>query len=117
VYSQKYGTRAGGAANPEKKEAMAEQGVDVDPSLSASEAEAIAGPQGDHLTPTQRRGMGVTTEAGAGGPAGRRRQKRPAAPDRAELPTLSAAVSQAVLAVLAVPSVALLRLLRLFRRR
>lgn len=115
VYSQQYGTRAGGAANPEKKEAMAEQGVDVDPSLSASEAQAIAGPQGDALTPTQRRGLGVTP--GTEGPAGRRRPRRPTSPNEADLPTFGAALSQAVLAVLALPSVALLRLLRLFRRR
>jgi membrane protein len=116
VFSQQYGTRAGGAANPEKKEAVAEQGVQLDTSLSVQETSALTQQAAEALTPSQRRGLARFLPPRLL-PA--RFQPKPHAPRPAEteLPTLSAALGNAALALLAVPTVAVLRLLRLFRRR
>lgn len=129
VFSQQYGTQAGGAANPEKKEAVAEQGADIDTGVSASEAGAIAATPVENMTPAQRRTLKTLGHAAPGQaksglgrfvPARFRRQEadisdvqRP----RDDLPTVRAAVGNAALALLAVPSVAVLRLVRVFRRR
>ncbi len=110
VFSQQYGTRAGGAANPEKKEAVAEQGVVLDTTLSASEAQAMQNTPAEALTPVQRRGLARLLPA--------RFQRRPVARrPQPELPTVGAALGNAVTAVLAVPAVVVLRLVRLLRGR
>ncbi len=115
VFSQQYGTRAGGAGNPGKKEAVAEQGVALDTSVSASEASAIRETPTENLTPVQRRGL-----AGWGLsrwlPARFGRPTAPTSPQHDALPTIRQALGNAVLALLAVPSVLLLHLLRLLRR-
>ena len=110
VYSQTYGTRAGGSGNPEKKEALAEQGAEIDPSVSPQEVQAIQNARPETMTPVRRRGLARLVPA---------RFQRPPAPARpeAELPSLSAALSNAAVALLAVPSVAVLQLVRLIRGR
>ncbi|WP_407569477.1 YihY/virulence factor BrkB family protein [Deinococcus altitudinis] len=122
VFSQQYGTRAGGAGNLEKKEAVAGQGVQLDTSVSESEAQAISQTPPEAMNPVQRRGLvgrglahllpgraRAATPATGGG--------RPTRPTETEPPTLRAALGNAALAILAVPSVALLRLLWLLRGR
>lgn len=106
VYSQKYGTRAGGAANVGKKEAVAAQGAEIDTAPSAQEAEAAA--QTDQpLRDTRGRVLGVPL------PRLPRRRPTPAASARASaLPGLRATLWNALSAVLAVPAVLVLRLLR-----
>ncbi len=132
VFSQRYGTQAGGAGNPEKKEAVAEQGAAIDTGVSASEAEAIAATRSEDMTPAQRRTLETLGHKPAGQKSGRRsgvsrfipaRFRRPAQPTpeaeqpQDDLPTVRAAISNATIAVLAVPSVAVLRVVRVFRRR
>ncbi len=122
VFSQQYGTRAGGAGNLEKKEAVAEQGVQLDTNVSASEARAMSQTSPEALTPAQRRGLlsrGLVGRGLARVLPGRNRADRPVQvrPAEAEPPTLRAALSNAALAILAVPSVALLRLLWRLRGR
>ncbi len=130
VFSQQYGTRAGGAANPEKKEAVAQQGVVLDTSVSASEAQAIQDTPAEALTPVQRRrfiphgliphgliSQGLISQRLARLLPARFRRRPVARRPEPELPTLRAALGNAALAVLAVPAVAVLRLVRLLRRR
>ncbi|ULH14550.1 YihY/virulence factor BrkB family protein [Deinococcus sp. KNUC1210] len=135
VYSQQYGTHAGGASNPDKKAAVADQGGAIDPSVSAKEAEAIAQTPADKLTPAQRRSLSEKGQQAAQDTASdrvphakrslrdrlQRRFQRtpptppaPRAPDAApDLPSIGAAVQNAVIALLAVPSVMVLTLVRL----
>ena len=139
VYSQQYGTHAGGAGNPDKKAAVADQGGAIDPAVSAKEAQAIAQTPADKLTPAQRKSLADQGHATAAGehegrvPSAkqglrdrlRRRLQRhpqpepaPRAPDAPpELPSIRAAVQNAVIALLAVPSVLVLSVVRLFRRK
>ena len=137
VYSQQYGTRAGGAGNPDKKAAIVQQGGAIDPRVSAGEAEAISRTPPEQLTPAQRavlEGQGHTAgeelraaPTAKGGLAARLRRRlgrpptpppAPASPDApTPLPGLGTAIQQAVIALLAVPSLAVLRLVRLFGRR
>lgn len=132
VFSQRYGTQAGGAGNPEKKEAVAEQGAAIDTGVSASEAEAIAATAPEDMTPAQRRTLETLGHKPAGQKTGRRsgvsrfvpaRFRRPTPPTpeagrpQDDLPTVRAAIGNATVAVLAVPSVAVLRIVRVFRRR
>ena len=120
VFSQQYGTRAGGAANPEKKEAVAQQGVVLDTSVSASEAQAMQDTPAEALTPVQRRRSiphGLISQRLARLLSARFQRRPVARRPEPELPTLTAALSNAALAVLAVPAVAVLRLVRLLRGR
>ena len=110
----------GGAANPEKKEAVAQQGVVLDTSVSASEVQAMQDTPAEALTPVQRRRFIphelISQRLARLLPA--RFQRRPVArKPEPELPTLRAALGNAALAVLAVPAVAVLRLARLLRGR
>ena len=118
VFSQQYGTRAGGAANLEKKAAVAEQGVQLDTTVSASEAQAIGQTPLEAMSPAQRQGLVGQGLVGRG--LARLLPGRPHAdasppplrrPAQSGPPTLRAALGNAALAILAVPSVALLRLL------
>jgi len=136
VFSQRYGTQAGGAGNPEKKEAVAEQGAAIATGVSASEAEAIAATPPEDMTPAQRRTLKTMGHLPAGQENGQKPERRSgmarfvparfrrqgaAAPKTErppdDLPTVRAAISNATIAVLAVPSVAVLRIARVFRRR
>ncbi|WP_425146686.1 YihY/virulence factor BrkB family protein [Deinococcus sp.] len=132
VYSQQYGTRAGGAGNPDKKAAVAEQGAAIDPSLSAGEAQAIARTPAEQLTPAQRQSVQTSLQEGQLGRGAKRSLRDrlrarwgrpPAAPVPTQpataptLPSLSAALQNAALALLAVPSVLVLRVLRRVRRK
>ncbi len=112
VYSQQYGTQAGGATNPDKKQAVAEKGVSLQTAPSAKEREAAAQTPDEALTPSQRRSVRQNNR--------RRDQDRPAeprgrrdAPAEAEVPGVGMALREAALAVLAVPAVVALQLLRL----
>ncbi|MBZ9712497.1 YihY/virulence factor BrkB family protein [Deinococcus multiflagellatus] len=112
VYSQKFGTHAGGAANTAKKEALAAQGVEIDPSESEQEREAKAGADGPVRDARGRvvggRRLGVKVPALP--------RVLPQVPRREEgrvLPTVRAALANALLALLAVPAVIVLRLLGL----
>jgi membrane protein len=114
VYSQKFGTRAGGAANVGKKEAVAAQGARIDPTPSAQEVEAAAQagqPLRDargRVLPGQRRRRRVL------GVPLPRLPRRPADPTPSSpLPGLRATLWNALSAVLAVPAVLVLRLLGL----
>ncbi|WP_407540778.1 YhjD/YihY/BrkB family envelope integrity protein [Deinococcus radiomollis] len=123
VFSQQYGTRAGGAANLEKKAAVAEQGVQIDTSVSESEAQAIGQTPPEAIGPAQRQGL-VGRGLAHLLPGRARTDTQPPAPAQVQVrsaqagpPTLRAALGNAALAILAVPSVALLRLLWLLRGR
>ncbi|MEF2279376.1 YihY/virulence factor BrkB family protein [Deinococcus sp. YIM 134068] len=117
VYSQKYGTRAGGAANVGKKEAVAARGADIStqPSgqeqaaaESASPAETVRDSRGRVLgLPLPRRGHSASASP------------RPSAPPRERrlTPGVGAALWNAVSAVLALPVVIVLRLVGLGRRK
>ncbi|WP_189093303.1 YihY/virulence factor BrkB family protein [Deinococcus ruber] len=143
VYSQQYGTHAGGANNPDKKAAVAEQGGAIDPTVSTKEAQAIAQTPADKLTPAQRRsqqqalseqGQGASQDAAPDRVPAAKRSLRdrlqsrfrrtpalpptPRAPDAPpELPSIGAAVQNAVIALLAVPSVMVLTVVRMFFSR
>lgn len=116
VYSQKFGTGAGGAGNTAKKAALAEHGavLDTTPSPQELEAQAAAIAQGKPIK--DHRGRVIRTGRGRFPfPAFPARPRR-AAPE-SELPSVSAALWNAFSAVLAVPTVIVLRLLGLGRRR
>ena len=120
VFSQQYGTRAGGAANPEKKKAVAQQGVVLNTSVSASEAQAMQDTPAVALTPVRRRQsipQRLISQRLARLLPVRFQRCLVARRPEPELPTLTAALSNAALAVLAVPAVAVLRLVRLLRGR
>ena len=125
VYTQKYGTRAGGAGNVAKKRAVAEMGAEIDTAPSDQEAEAAA--QTDRPV-RDARGRVVAPQATGQEKGGRARRRlpwpltrgpvnpRPRAPE-SSLPSVSGALWNALSAVLAVPAVIVLRLLGLGRRR
>ena len=105
VYSQKFGTHAGGAANTAKKEALAAQGVDIDPTESAQERDAkdaAARPAQD----ARGRVLGVAVPT-----LPRVLKQVPRREEGRMLPTVRAALWNAVTAMLAVPVVIVLRLL------
>ena len=118
VFSQQYGTHAGGTDNPDKKNAVAEKGANIErePGGDAGESatQATSQPPPEAMTPVQRRGLARVLP-------GRTRVERPAPapskPVHVGPPTLRDALGNAALAILAVPSVALLRLLWLLRGR
>ncbi|MXV21702.1 YhjD/YihY/BrkB family envelope integrity protein [Deinococcus xianganensis] len=105
VYSQKFGTHAGGAANTAKKEALAAQGVDIDPTDSAQERDAKDA-AGRPAQDARGRMLGVTVPK-----LPRVLRQVPRREEGRMLPTVRAALWNAVTAVLAVPVVIVLRLL------
>lgn len=110
VYSQKFGTHAGGAANVGKKQAVAAQGAHISTAPSRQEREALrqAGPE-HPLQDARGRVLGFPTPRLR--PRGRvaplHRVRRPL------IPGLGAALWNAVTALFAVPAVLVLRLLSL----
>ncbi|EYB67113.1 ribonuclease BN [Deinococcus phoenicis] len=117
VYSQKFGTHAGGAANVAKKQAVAAQGAEIDTTPSQQEREAAQNAKpGEPVQDARGRVLGL--------PLPRlsrfRRSARPAAPapaSRALLPSVGSALWNAVTALLAVPAVIVLRLVGWTGRR
>lgn len=105
VYSQKFGTHAGGAANTAKKEALAAQGVDIDPTESAQERDAKDA-AGRPAQDARGRVLGVAVPT-----LPRVLKQVPRREEGRMLPTVRAALWNAVTAVLAVPVVIVLRLL------
>ncbi|MCD0162730.1 YihY/virulence factor BrkB family protein [Deinococcus sp. 6YEL10] len=102
VYSQKFGTHAGGAANTAKKQALAAQGAEIDPTESTQERDAKR--QSDSPVRDSRgRVLGV--------PVPRVLPRVPRREEGRVLPTVRAAIWNAVTAVLAVPAVIVLRVL------
>lgn len=102
VYSQRFGTHAGGAANTAKKEALAAQGAEIDPTESTQERDAKR--QADSPVRDSRgRVLGV--------PVPRVLPRVPRREEGRVLPTVRAAIWNAVTAVLAVPAVIVLRVL------
>nr|WP_255675782.1 YihY/virulence factor BrkB family protein [Deinococcus sp. 12RED42] len=102
VYSQKFGTHAGGAANTAKKQALAAQGAEIDPTESQQERDAKR--QADSPVRDSRgRVLGV--------PVPRVLPRVPRREEGRVLPTVRAAIWNAVTAVLAVPAVIVLRVL------
>lgn len=102
VYSQKFGTHAGGAANTAKKQALAAQGAEIDPTESTQERDAKR--QADSPVRDSRgRVLGV--------PVPRVLPRVPRREEGRVLPTVRAAIWNAVTAVLAVPAVIVLRVL------
>nr|WP_246581090.1 YihY/virulence factor BrkB family protein [Deinococcus aestuarii] len=111
VYSQKYGTRAGGASNVGKKQAVAAQGADIDTQPSAQEQEAAAQATPENpIRDARGRVLGMPVPR-----LPRRSRPRPPAATRPEptVPGLGAALWNAVTAVLAIPAVLVLRMLGL----
>ncbi|MDK2013650.1 MULTISPECIES: YihY/virulence factor BrkB family protein [unclassified Deinococcus] len=105
VYSQKFGTHAGGAANTAKKEALAAQGVDIDTTESAQERDAKDA-AGRPAQDARGRVLGVAVPT-----LPRVLKQVPRREEGRMLPTVRAALWNAVTAVLAVPVVIVLRLL------
>lgn len=102
VYSQRFGTHAGGAANTAKKQALAAQGAEIDP--TESDQERAAKQQADRPVRDSRgRVLGV--------PVPRVLPRVPRREEGRVLPTVRAALWNAVTAVLAVPAVIVLRVL------
>ncbi|MFC4426582.1 YihY/virulence factor BrkB family protein [Deinococcus navajonensis] len=122
VYSQKFGSQAGGAANSAKKMALAEKGAAIDPTPSAQERSAPT--NGGPVRDSRGRVIGLSSADGSPqgpAPAGttrwpfRRRTPRPRKVARAPslLPSLGGALWNALSALLAIPTVLVLRLVGL----
>ena len=116
VYSQKYGSRAGGAANPDKKAAVAQEGADIDPAPSAQERRAAPNKA---LSPANRPSAGRAKRAGEAAATA------PQSPD-SQLPSpqlprpqplVARALAQALFALLALPALPVVWLIRRLGRR
>lgn len=106
VYSQQFGTHAGGAANVAKKEALASHGANIDPTPSEQEQQAMT--RGGRGRDARGRILNV--------PLPRLPRLLVKVPRREEgrvLPTVRAALWNALTAVMAVPAVIVLRVLGL----
>ncbi|MGX9685698.1 YihY/virulence factor BrkB family protein [Deinococcus wulumuqiensis] len=119
VYSQKFGTHAGGAGNPAKKAALSESGADVDHGMGQQEREAQAAALRQGKPIKDHRGRIIKT--GGKAPAPRPSVPRPGRATKARsgglLPSLAAAVWNAFAAILAVPTVLILGLLGLGKKK
>ncbi|PNY80667.1 YihY/virulence factor BrkB family protein [Deinococcus koreensis] len=107
VYSQKFGTHAGGAANVAKKRAMAAQGAEISTAPSPQERAAAARASGP-VHDSRGRVLGVNVP--------RLPRVLPAVPRHGEgrlLPSVRGALWNALLAIMAVPAVMVLRVLGL----
>lgn len=101
TFAQKFGSRAGGAFSPAKKEALAQKGADIDPTPSAKEREAAENTPGVELRPAN------------GGANFEQREREPLAP----LPSPLGLLWRAILAVLALPALPVVLLLRRLQKR
>lgn len=112
VYSQKYGTRAGGAVNTGKKAALAAKGAHIDttPSAQEAEAQANADPQDARADARGRVQLPGPQGAPARGGAEATFRVRTLVP-RDTVPGVGRALWNAVTAVMAVPAVLVLRVL------
>ncbi|WP_040382876.1 YihY/virulence factor BrkB family protein [Deinococcus apachensis] len=112
VYSQKYGTHAGGAVNTGKKQALAAKGAGIDtaPSEQEAKAQANADPGDARADARGRVQMPGAQGAPAGGGARGTFRVRTFTP-RDTVPGVGRALWNAVTAVMAVPAVLVLRLL------
>lgn len=107
VYSQKFGSGAGGAASVDKKVALAGKGAHID---TAPTAQELAATRKDDRGPSLPGRLGNLLDSATD----RLPRVLPHAPTRAEgrlLPTVRGTLWNAVRAVLAVPAVIVLRLL------
>ncbi|QFP76529.1 YihY/virulence factor BrkB family protein [Deinococcus sp. AJ005] len=107
VYSQKFGSGAGGAGSVDKKAALAEKGAQIDTTPTAQELEASKKEQKGSPLPGRLGDLLDTANA-------KLPRVLPHAPTHAEgrlLPSVRGTVWNAVRAVLAVPAVIVLRLL------
>ncbi|CAM3548760.1 YihY/virulence factor BrkB family protein [Deinococcus frigens] len=105
VYSQKFGSGAGGAGSVEKKAALAEKGAHIDTAPTAQELEALN---------SDKKGSPLPGRLGQMLDTARLPRVLPRVPSRAEgrlLPSVRGTLWNAVRAVLAVPVVMVLRLL------
>lgn len=116
VYSQKFGTHAGGAANVAKKEAVAAHGADIDTTPSPQEQAALRNtPPGQPVQDARGRVLAVP---GIRRPASLRRARpKTALPSQPPLPSIGATLWNLVTALCAVPAVIVLRLLGLTGRQ
>ncbi|MBB5233795.1 YihY/virulence factor BrkB family protein [Deinococcus budaensis] len=110
VYSQKYGSGAGGAVSVTKKEELVAKGADLDPTPSEQELEGLAR--------AAEQGKPVAGRWGRRWQEGRAALPRvlPQVPTQAEgrvLPTVRGALWNALTALMAVPAVVVLRMLGL----
>lgn len=105
VYSQKFGTHAGGAANVAKKQALAAQGAEISTSPSRQEREALAA-QDAPARDARGRVLGVEVPQlpRVLPPVARHGEGR-------LLPSVRGTIWNAVLAILAIPAVMVLRVL------
>ena len=118
VYSQKFGTKAGGASNPAKKAALVESGADVDHGMGEQEREAQAAALREGKPVRDHRGRIIKT--GGKAPAPTPSVPRPGtvpAHRGGLLPSLAAAVWNAFAALLAVPTVLILGLFGLGKKK
>lgn len=114
VYSQRHGSHAGGAANLAKKEALAAQGVQI--STLPSEQEAMAAAAASK-PPRDARGRVVGRRGLSGLAAAKLGQLRPPRRTPTLLPSLGAALWNAVSAILAIPAVLILGLFGLGKKK
>ncbi|MFD1731389.1 YihY/virulence factor BrkB family protein [Deinococcus malanensis] len=121
VYSQKYGSHAGGAANTSKKMALAQKGARIDPTPSAEE-QASAANADQPVRDSRGRvvggaGKGKAPAADVPGttrwPFARRVKRRQPARPAGLLPSVAGAVWNAMSALLAIPTVLVLQLVGL----
>lgn len=115
VYSQKFGSHAGGVANSAKKAALNAQGAHLNttPSLQEQQHAAQLGTDGQ---PTPVRDSRGRVAGLPGRIRARRPQTRPAPASQPRLPSIGGTVWNAVSAVLAIPAVIVLKLLGLAGR-
>ncbi|GHF40163.1 membrane protein [Deinococcus metalli] len=110
VYSQKFGTHAGGAANVGKKQALAAQGAEISTEPSEQERAALA--EGGPVRDARGRVLGVDLP--------RWPRMLPRVPRHGEgrlLPSVRGTVWNALLAVMAIPAVVVLRVLGIAGKR
>ncbi len=116
VYSQRYGSRAGGASNPGKKVAVAQQGVAVNQAPSAQEREAARHTPGEPVSPVANPHSGrseVAARRAGSPPQFQPPQSQPPGPP----PLVGRALAQALFALLALPTLPVLWLIRRLGKR
>lgn len=102
VYSQRNGSKAGGAGNNAKKEALVAQGMRLAPDQPESDQTEKTKPDHSDTTKTTSKDMASTVTA---------------PPQTLPLPSIGAALWNIVSAIFALPAIIVLKLLRIFRRK